>query len=395
MLQLSTETVAPGSYIFVEDKEPKDYFYIIRSGDVQCIRRYSKSSRTYEPGNVIGVVPCMTGRSQTESVIAKSQVTLVKVPRSQYEEFIMGNPTVAMKIVQMLSRDLRSFNEAYDKKTGNMGSLKDRTVKLYETARYYEEKEMTDAAAFAYYQYLKEAPEGMYAGECRRAYEKIQPKSHAVYLDPSEEANRSYPKGAMIFAEGQTGSEMFIIGSGSVCISKVSGGEEQAIVYFKKGDLLGEMALLENEFRSANAIAAEDCNLLVLNRKNFDHMVATQPQYILKLTATLANRYWYSYRRYGNVCLSDSRERLVDMLAIQVEMKKGSLVRPVNYETGLSVQDLMVLCNLEASGQEEVAYLLGGTQDVAVSGGKIIVKDVESLLKQAEFYRKKRDKQAL
>ena len=52
----------------------------------------------------------------------------------------------------------------------------------------------------------------------------------------------------------------------------------------------------------------------------------------------------------------------------------------------------MVLCNLEASGQEEVAYLLGGTQDVAVSGGKVIIKDVESLLKQAEFYRNKRDK---
>lgn len=395
MLQLSTETVAPGSYIFVEDKEPKDYFYIIREGNVQGIRRYSKQSRVYEPGSVIGVVPCMTGRSQTESVIAKNQVTLVKVLRSQYEEFIKGNPSIAMKIVQMLSRDLRSFNEAYDKKTGSMGSFKDRTVKLYETACYYEEKDMPDVAAFAYYQYMKEAPDGMYAGECRRAYEKLQSKSKAVYLNPSEETNRFYPKGTMVFAEGQTGSEMFIIGSGAVCISKVSGGEEQAIVYFKKGDLLGEMALLENEFRSANARATEDSNLIVVNRKNFDLMVETQPQYILKLTATLANRYWYSYRRYGNVCLSDSRERLVDMLAIQVEMKKSSLVRPVNYETGLSVQDLMVLCNLEASGQEEVAYLLGGTQDVAVSGGKVIIKDVESLLKQAEFYRKKRDKQAL
>ena len=77
MLQLSTETVAPGSYIFVEDKEPKNYFYIIREGNVQGIRRYSKGSRMYEPGNIIGVVPCMTGRSQTESVIAKSPTTLV------------------------------------------------------------------------------------------------------------------------------------------------------------------------------------------------------------------------------------------------------------------------------------------------------------------------------
>lgn len=395
MLQLSTETMAPGSYIFVEDKEPKDYFYIIREGSVQGIRRYSKQSRTYDAGSVIGVVPCMTGRSQTESVIAKSQVTLVKVLRSQYEEFIKGNPTIAMKIVQMLSRDLRSFNEAYDKKTGGLSRMKDRTVKLYETARYYEEKEMTDVAAFAYYQYMKEAPDGMYAGECRRAYEKIQSKSHAVYLEPAEETNRFYPKGTMVFAEGQTGSEMFIIGSGAVCISKVSGGEEQAIVYFKKGDQLGEMALLENEFRSANAIATEDSNLIVLNRKNFDLMVTTQPQYILKLTATLANRYWYSYRRYGNACLSDSRERLVDMLAIQVEMKKEGNLRPTNYETGLKVQDMMVLCNLEGAGPDEVLYLLQGTQDVAVNGGKVVIKDVESLLKQAEFYRKKRDKQTV
>lgn len=392
MLNLSVETVAPGSYIFVEDKEPQDYFYIIKSGEVQGIRRYSKNVRICETGTVIGIIPCMTGRSQTETVRAKTQVTLVKVLRSQYEDFIKENPALAMKIVQMLSRDLRSFNEAYAKKTGHAAGGGLRTEQLFRTACYFESKGEPSVASFAYYQYLKEAPDGVHAGAAKKAFESLKAKSQAVYLEPTDESSRFYPKGTMVFAEGQAGSELFIVNSGSVRISKIVNNEEQAIVYFKRGDMLGDMALLENEYRSANAVTTEDSSLLVLTRQNFDQMVTTQPQYIFKLTATLANRYWYSYRRYGNICFTDIRERLVDMVAMQAEMNRSGVGYSNRYATELGVQDLMVLCNLEASEQENVRFILGSTQGIELHGGEIIIKDVDEVLKLAAFYRKKRDK---
>ena len=394
MLNLSVETVAPGSYILVENKEPQDYFYIIKSGEVLGTRRYSKTSRTLGNGNVIGVVPCMTARSQTESVLAKTQVTLVKVKHSQYEDFIKENPTVAMKIVQMLSRDLRSFNDAYEKKTGNADGGGLRSEQLYRTARHYEDKGKPSIAYFAYYQYLKEDPSGPNAGEAKRAMDRLAAKSQAVHLDPTAEQSRFYPKDTMVFAAGQTGSEMFIVNSGCVRISKIVNDAEQAIVYFKRGDILGEMALVDNEFRSANAITTEDSNLLVLNRQNFDQMVATQPQYILKLTATLANRYWYSYRRYGNICLTDVRERLIDMIAMQVEMNRTGRNWSNSYETELGLADLMVLCHIPASEQEDASYQIKTTRGIEFKNDKIVVKDVEMVLKMAEYYRNKRDKQS-
>ncbi len=392
MLKLTIETVPSGSYIFVEDKAPQDYFYIIQSGTVQCSRKFSKDVRSYDEGNIIGIVSCMTGRSQPESVRAKDTVKLVKVFRSQYEELIKDTPTVAMKIVLLLSRDLRSFNEAYERKAGHSGSGKFRLERLYATACFYEEQEQPSAASFAYYQYMKEAPEGPHFAEAQQAFERLKKDSQAVYLDPSEETNRRYPKGTMIFAEGQSGNELFIVSSGSVRISKIVDGEEQAIVYFKRGEMLGDMALLENDFRSANAIATEDSGLLVLNKKNFDQMVTTQPQYILKLTATLANRYWYSYRRLGNIFFGDVKERLVDMIAMQVEMRKTGYELVNSFETELDVHDLMVLCSLEPSEEANVRYILGSTQGLMIKNGKVVVKDVDELLQLAEYYRKKRDK---
>jgi CRP-like cAMP-binding protein len=394
MLHLSIESIAAGSYIFVEDKDPQNYFYIIQSGKVQCTHRYSKNVRIYNEGNIIGVVSCMTGRSQTESVITQTPVKLVKVFRSQYEELIKDNPTVAMKIVQMLSRDLRSFNEAYERKTGGSDGEKDTADQLYNTACYYESKEQPNLACFAYYQYLKEHPDGSHADEAKRAYERLKPNSQTVYLEPTEESTRYYPKGTMIFAEGQSGSELFIIANGSVRISRVVNGEEQAILYFKRGDMVGDMALLENEVRSANAITMSDTSLMVLNRKNFDQMVTTQPQYILKLTATLANRYWYSYRRLGNICLEDTRERLVDMIAMQIEMHRTGYEMVNTYESDLGIQDLSVLCTLNIADLKNIDYVLNSTQGIQLRNGHVFVTDVEELLRLAAYYRSKRDKQS-
>ncbi len=392
MFKPTIENIASGSYIFMENREPQDYFYIIQSGTVVCSHKHSEKKVTYGAGNIIGVVSCMTGRTQTESVLAVSPVTAVKVMRSQYVDLIKGNTAVAMKIVQMLSRDLRIFNETYEKRTGHTNTLS-RTEHIYDTAVYYENSSMPDLAAFTYYQYLKESLNGINREAAQKAYDKLKTKVHVVYLEPTDEMARAYPEGSMIFTEGQTGREMFIVQKGSVRISKIVNEEEQIIAFFKPGDVLGEMALLENDYRSANAIANEDCVLLVLNRENFDQMVQTQPQYIYKLTTTLANRHWYSYRRLSNLRFSDVRARLIDMIATQLEMSRVNKDEmELQYETNLSPLDLVNMCGYNAEEQGNITNVLTTTQHIRIHNGKIVISDCEELIKQAEFNRKKIDK---
>ena len=81
------------------------------------------------------------------------------------------------------------------------------------------------------------------------------------------------PRGAVIFAEGEQGTNMFVLIQGRADIS--IGGEvlESAI----PGTLLGEMALVSSGPRSATVVAATECKLVAVDIKQFDLLAREQP----------------------------------------------------------------------------------------------------------------------
>lgn len=201
--------------------------------------------------------------------------------------------------------------------------------------------------------------------------------------------NRSYPKDTMIFSESQSGADMFIIQKGEVTISKVVNGNEVILCVLKKGDMFGEMALLENKPRSANAIAHSDCVVMVINRSNFNQMVSTQPQLISKLTTTLAERLWSMYRQLDNANLRDPLSKMIDMLSLQIEKQKISIgTTKQSMQTELTPKDLANMCALPNQYQAKAIYQLEQSSNIDIVGGKIFIKDLLELTKQAAFYRK-------
>ena len=179
--------------------------------------------------------------------------------------------------------------------------------------------------------------------------------------------------------------------SGSVRISKVVAGKEVTLALLKKGDLFGEMALLENLPRSANAIANEEARLMVVNKENFNQMVTTQPQMISKLTTMFADRLWTMQRQLTNTQLRDTREKLIDMISLQLEKQKIPFSKET-YHTGFTVQDIMNLCVIPQRDQYQAMQLLQTDQCVHIVSGRIDVPDVAQLIRQAAFYRKQNSK---
>jgi CRP/FNR family transcriptional regulator, cyclic AMP receptor protein len=92
----------------------------------------------------------------------------------------------------------------------------------------------------------------------------------AVYLRriASLGVEESFARGAAVFTEGTTGDKLYVILAGSVRISRqVPGMGEEALAILKTGDYFGEMALIDDFPRSADAIAHESCKLLVLTKE--------------------------------------------------------------------------------------------------------------------------------
>jgi signal transduction histidine kinase len=89
---------------------------------------------------------------------------------------------------------------------------------------------------------------------------------------------RRLPEGEIIFREGDQGDSLYLVGEGSVKISKLGrGGQQETLGFIQPGNFFGEMALLDGEPRSAMATAAEATVLGTVNEKTFQHILELAP----------------------------------------------------------------------------------------------------------------------
>ena len=85
---------------------------------------------------------------------------------------------------------------------------------------------------------------------------------------------RNYPKNSMIILEEEFGDIVFIIITGTVKITRVNDeGKEVILSLLGPGEIFGEMAILDGEARSANALAQENCELIAIQRSEFLSML--------------------------------------------------------------------------------------------------------------------------
>ena len=105
----------------------------------------------------------------------------------------------------------------------------------------------------------------------------------------------NYPAGMRMFGEGAPGDAMFFLLKGEVNIMKESvTGEKVLLATLGKGNVLGEMSLVDNAPRSATAVAKTDIELIVLTKESFLNLVESHPRpackIMLKLMRTLSLR---------------------------------------------------------------------------------------------------------
>jgi CRP/FNR family cyclic AMP-dependent transcriptional regulator len=78
------------------------------------------------------------------------------------------------------------------------------------------------------------------------------------------------PAGSMIFSEGRPGKSAFIVQSGIIEITKNGALGEVVIGYVGAGEILGEMAPIDNEPRMASAKALKDTQCIVITEEEFE-----------------------------------------------------------------------------------------------------------------------------
>lgn len=126
-------------------------------------------------------------------------------------------------------------------------------------------------------------------------------KASELYVD--------VPAGQYLFREGDAGSEMYIVESGSIAILRSARGSEP-IAVLETGDFLGEMAVLEDQPRFASAVARTDCRLLRIERAAFAELLRQNVEIAVRIMRKLALRQRRAEQRVSE--LQQELQRLRD-----------------------------------------------------------------------------------
>ena len=99
------------------------------------------------------------------------------------------------------------------------------------------------------------------------------------------------PAGQTIFQEGDVGTEMYVVQSGSVeLVKKTRHGDEKVLATLEKGDFFGEMSILEDVPRTATARAKTDCEYIRINQSTFDEMLRHNTEIAVRMLRKLSRR---------------------------------------------------------------------------------------------------------
>ena len=119
---------------------------------------------------------------------------------------------------------------------------------------------------------------------------------------------KDFPKGTLLFHEGDPGQEMFIIQKGKVQVRKRVGSGEKILAELGDGEFFGEMALLEGMNRSATVEVIENSKILVINPVTFENLLKGNLEIAVKMLKKMASRLRDLDEHLGTVLLESQKE---------------------------------------------------------------------------------------
>ena len=193
---------------------------------------------------------------------------------------------------------------------------------------------------------------------------------------------RTFNKETVIILAEEEGDTLFIIKDGQVKVSIVSEeGREVILSLLGGGAVFGELSLLDGKPRSANVVATEDTELLMLRRTDFIQLIYKTPQIATALLAELASRLRKTDRQIEGLALLDVTSRISETL-LQLASEQGN-----ESEEGVIIRNRPThpeLANMSGTTRETVSRVLKRLQ----SQGYIISKGRQLVILREESWAK-------
>lgn len=194
---------------------------------------------------------------------------------------------------------------------------------------------------------------------------------------------KELPAGTVLFKDGDTGKQMFVIQKGNIKISKQIGDQEKTLAILPAGEFFGEMAILNNEPRMATATVVEDCLLLVIDSKTFESMIRGNAEISLRMIKKLSERLKEADEQIENLLIKDNNSKVISTLAKMGENEgtqtEGGIV------VKATTKNLSLKTGLDQDTISEILNKVIKAKLISIQSDSIIISDVTKLKKFLDF----------
>jgi len=387
--KLRLERYQPNSLIYIEGNKNNNYFYLLRSGKILTSRIHEVSDDTnnfLKPGDPFGVISCLANKPRIETIRTLTPVEVIAVHRDQTTSLFSKYNSVALKILRWFSNKLREYDSALTR-LALKKPVVENTELIKSIGDYYFKHGKIACAKYCYQKFLEIYPDHPSSYEIKQRLNQ-ENFSSIKFFEKKDAFTRIYPDKSMLFCEHEKGDEVFIIQKGRVQITKIIGDEELLLAVLGTGDIVGEMAILDNKPRNASAVTFGETVTLTVNRENFYSMVSKNPNIVLKILILLSERIWLIYRQFENLSIKDEYNRILDGAMIQLERMKVDLLNNTEYNLGLGPVDLFRSVGIKEDRFDELTNRILEDPNFILIGHSLVIKDLKEFLKRIDSIRK-------
>jgi len=187
-------------------------------------------------------------------------------------------------------------------------------------------------------------------------------------------------QGQALFHKGDEGTALYIVKRGAIKIvlpSKI--GDEIIVTIFTVNDFFGEMALLDGEPRSANAVAIEPTEVFVLNRNNFLSFLKSNINAIQSILSSLSKRLRLTDEFLEDTCFLGISARLAKKLVELAESYGKKEENLVNINLNLTQKELGDMIGATRESTNKELKMLRDRGLISTDGNRIKIHDMVRL----------------
>lgn len=183
----------------------------------------------------------------------------------------------------------------------------------------------------------------------------------------------------IIFCEYEPANDFYLIQEGEVKITKTVGTSIKTLDVLGTGDIFGEMAILEEQPRSATAIAINEVKALNFNRANFEVLMTKNPQLALRVLTIFSTRIYDAKRRLMILLMDDIIGKVADVLMMLYEKQflNDNLQKEIILK--VTIDDVAHWCGQPPNEVQKVLQQWNKSGKIQLFGDRIVIHNIQEL----------------